>query len=198
MQKYLFLSLLLLLLFIQNCKNESFRDRGLTISRIREAAELATLECVVTKTIACNKQKWYNINSATFMARSEAIITLGIDLNKLKPEDIKIKNQQITVNLPPIEILNFSYPAEKFEEIEKYTLNRFWDYISIEEKDYAYRQGETAIREQIHFIGITKTAEDNLRKILYPVLKAAGYNEIYIYIENNEALNATPENEETT
>jgi hypothetical protein len=155
-------------------------ERAIVVSQVKSVAKLASVEFVVSKLIQSAKDGSLSLGKATFMAQTEATITAGIDLNDLLEEDIKIDNNKINILLPPIEIINFSYPAEKFKEMERYTKNEFWAKITVEDKDELYRQGELAIREQAEELGIAKTGEEHLRKLLTPILETLGFDEIYI------------------
>jgi hypothetical protein len=87
-----------------------------------------------------------------------------------------------------VEIVNFSYPAEGFKVIEKYSDEGAifkWNTISVSEKDDLYRQGEADIRANINDLGIIKSAQANTRILLKRILTIAGFEEIYIDFADN-------------
>jgi hypothetical protein len=187
-------ALILLLLFNTSCNRNP--DRALVISKLKNSAKLATVEYVVTKVITTRDQNWL-AKDAYFFAETEATIKAGIDLDKLREEDIKINGTRISILLPPIEIINFSYPAEGFKVIEKYTDQAAlfkWNSINVATKDDLYRQGETDIRQSIDDLGIVKTAQKNTRMLLTSILRLSGFNEIYIDFKKSEKLNTQDEN----
>lgn len=170
------------LVFLGACGGSKSPDRAEVVNKIRSASKLATVEYVVTKVIS-SKKKHFLSRDSYFFAETEATIKAGIDLNKLNAEDITINSRQIQVELPSIELINFSYPADGFHVVEDYTYNDFWmkwKNFSIEEKDKLYRMGEEDIRSNISNLGITETARKNTRRLLRRILENSGFEEIYI------------------
>ena len=118
-------------------------------------------------------------------------------MDKLKEEDIKIEGSKISILLPPIEILNFSYPAEGFTVINKYSDDSAifkWNSIDVSLKDDLYRQGEASIRESLEDLGIIKTAQKNTRILLTKILNLSGFEEIYIDFKESKELKTQDEN----
>lgn len=158
-------------------------DRALVVSKVRSAAKLATVEYVVTKVISAEKSHWLARDSY-FFAETEARIKAGIDLSKLRADDIIMAGTRIELTLPAVEIVNFSYPAEGFQIIEQYTTpgnKRLWNSFSPKDKDKLYREAESAIWKEMHQLGIYQTAQDNTRRFLRQILASLGFNEIYIH-----------------
>ena len=92
--------------------------RGLIVSKVQASAKLATVEYVLNKYIFGLKRKKFlfiKLSDADFIAQTEARVKVGIDLNKISTNDIEVNGKSILVKLPPVEILNFSYPPDKFE-----------------------------------------------------------------------------------
>lgn len=185
--------LILLMFFNVSCSRSP--DRALVISKLKNSAKLASVEYVVSKIITTKDQNWL-AKDAYFFAETEATIKAGIDLDKLKAEDIKIDGTRISILLPPIEIINFSYPAEGFKVIEKYTDQAAifkWNAINVAAKDDLYRQGEADIRMSLDDLGIVKTAEKNTRTLLTSILRLSGFDEIYINFKKSKKLNTQDE-----
>jgi hypothetical protein len=142
----------------------------------------------VTKVISTKDKNWF-AKDAYFFAETEAAIKAGIDLEKIKEEDVKIDGKRISIRLPQIEILNFSYPAEGFRVIPQYTDESAffkWNTLDVNDKDDLYRQGEADIRANINELGIIKTAQANTRIILKRILSLSGFEEIYIEFPENQ------------
>ncbi|MEN8119905.1 MAG: DUF4230 domain-containing protein [Bacteroidota bacterium] len=188
-------SILLVLILISVSCFRSEPDRAMVISKLKNSAKLATVEYIVTKVISAKDHNWF-AKDAYFFAETEATIKAGIDLDKLKDEDIQIDGSKINVLLPPIEILNFSYPAEGFRVIEKYSDEAAifkWNSISVAIKDDLYRQGEADIRQNIDDLRIINTAQRNTRVLLTKILNLSGFEEIYIDFKEQESLSAPDE-----
>jgi hypothetical protein len=186
-------SLLSLILFSLSCNREP--DRAMVISKLKNTSKLATVEYIVTKVISAKDKNWF-ARDAYFFAETEATIKAGIDLGKLKAEDVKIDGNKISIKLPPVEIINFSYPAEGFKVIEKYTDESAifkWNSIDVDTKDDLYRQGEVDIRSSLKDIGIIKSAQDNTKLLLNKILTLSGFEEIYIEFNKDQDNIETPD-----
>jgi hypothetical protein len=186
-------SLMIGVIASSSCKNEP--DRSLVISKLKNTAKLSTVEYIVTKVVSARIDKRFSADDY-FFAETEATIKAGIDLEKLREEDVEIDGKKISLKLPPIEILNFSYPSEGFKVIEAYTDDNSlfkWNSLSVETKDDLYRQAEADIRESLNDLGITKTAEHNTKLLLNKILVLSGYEEIYIDFREGPEKLVTPD-----
>jgi hypothetical protein len=188
-----FAALFIILVFSVSCNNEP--DRGMVISKLKNTSKLATVEYIVTKVISAKDKNWF-ARDAYFFAETEASIKAGIDLEKIKEENVKIDGKKISIKLPPVEVINFSYPAEGFKVIERYTDESSifkWNSIDIETKDDLYRQGEADIRASINDLGIIKSAQENTKLLLNKILTLSGFEEIYIEFSENQETIQTPD-----
>ncbi|EON77110.1 hypothetical protein ADIS_2420 [Lunatimonas lonarensis] len=169
-----------------SCKNN---DRELVVGKIQQASDLVTAEFVVDKVVFGKKSKkvfFIPVNEASFLAYSQAKIKTGIDLNRITESDIVIDGTKISISLPPIEVINFSYPPDKFvEDTLISNPNRFLNNISLEDQEEFFRMAETDIRESLPYLGIVKTSQEHTRKMMHSLLKALGFNEIYISFQDD-------------
>ena len=134
------------------------------VSKIRKASKLATVEFTIDKTVFASRDKkllWLiKLNHADFLAYTQAFVKTGIDLNKLQPDDVVIDGKMIRLTLPHIEVLNFSYPIEKYRIDKEITRNAFLNRFTIEDYDKFYQQAEINIRNNLKYLGIVKTTEE--------------------------------------
>lgn len=187
-QHFLFTTLLALLVLISACKREP--ERAKVISKLRGSAKLATVEYVVTKVISAKARKWFG-KDEHFFARTEATITAGIDMTRLTDEDIKTEGTKISITLPPIEIVNFDYPADAVKVVDSYTYGpqlKMWNKLDLEKRDKLFREGEIDIRNSIRDLNITKTAQNNAILLLTPIVESVGFEEVYIQFEDEDSL----------
>ena len=180
----------LLMLFAASCKNDK---RYLVVSKIRQAAKLATTETTIDKVVFGTSDKRLlgiiHLNRARFVAYSTAFIKSGIDLNKVRPEDIKITDKMIQIELPHVEVINFSYPFKHFRIDEAITENAFLNKIDIFDQENFYRLAELDIRNNLKYTGLKEATEQKTRLLLEGLLKNLGYEEIYItFKEKGELL----------
>jgi hypothetical protein len=168
-----------------SCKNN---DRELVVGKIQQASDLVTAEFVVDKVVFGKKSKkvfFIPVNEASFLAYSQAKIKTGIDLNRITESDIVIDGTKISISLPPIEVINFSYPPDKFvEDTLISNPNRFLNNISLEDQEEFFRMAEMDIRESLPYLGIAKTSQEHTRKMMHSLLKALGFNQIYISFQD--------------
>src|SRR6187549_1331234 len=98
--------LVVLCLALASCRD----NRGLVVGKVKKASRLATSEFVVDKVVfgvIRKKLLWViKLNDAKFIAHSQAVIKAGIDLEKLKEEDVTIQDKKISLKLPPVEVIN--------------------------------------------------------------------------------------------
>lgn len=184
-----------------SCKNN---DRALIVGKIQNASDLATTEFVIDKIVFGTKTKrlaFFKINEASFMAYSQAKVKAGIDLSKIRESDIRIEGNKIHLRLPPIEVINFSYPPASFVEDSLISNPRiFLNKINIRDQEEFFRLAELDIRENLQYMGIVKTTQGHTRQMFNVLLGSLGYKEIYINFENDDLiisqvkLLANPEN----
>lgn len=190
MKKLLFLLVILLL----GCAKD---ERPLVISKIQSVSKLATTETIIDKAVVGTKSKsvlgLIRFRDANFVAYTEAIVKTGIDLKKLEARDIEIEGEEISIKLPPVEVLDFQYPFDRFEIdtsiVDDTWLNRF-DIIDYEE---FYRQAELDIREQLPYSGIIEVTQDKTRIMMEGLLKNLGYKAIFIKFQKTEKLFQVPD-----
>jgi len=164
----------------------------MVVGKIQKASKLATTEFTVDKLVFGVKNKrilWaVKLNEAQFLAKSQAVIKAGIDFEKIKEEDITIEYNKINLLLPPVEIINFSYPAEQFSKIDILTTNAFTTKINLEDQEHFFRQAELDIRNSLQYMDIVETTQKNTRVMLRAMLQNLGYNEIYIDFKNDKLI----------
>lgn len=167
-------------------------ERALVVGKIHGASDLVTSEFTVDKVVFGTKTKnllWFKFNEANFMAYSQAKIKTGVDLNKIAESDIQIDGKKIELTLPPIEVINFSYPPESFVEDSLISDPQvFLNRVNIRDQEEFFRLAELDIRENLQYMGIVKTTQNHVRKMFNTLLRSLDYNEIYIYFSSDELL----------
>jgi len=164
----------------------------MVIGKIQKASKLSTTEFTVDKLVFGVKNKrifWaVKLNEAQFLAKSQAIIKAGINLEKIKEEDITIKNNKINLMLPAVEIINFSYPAERFTKVDILTSDAFTTKINLEDQEHFFRLAELDIRNSLQYMDIVETTQKKTRAMLRAMLQNLGYNEIYIDFKEDKLI----------
>jgi hypothetical protein len=188
-RKFAVFSLLAAMIFMLGACSDDDKDiqRALVVNKLKSSSDLATVEYVIKKLIIADKEKSvFGIRiarNASFMAETKAVILAGIDLRDIREKDVVIEGEKINLQLPPVRIIDFSYPPDSVKIIERYTDDNFFNRISVGEKDDFFRQSETALRESLEDLGIKKTAEDKTKILLESLLTNLGFSEIYIHFQ---------------
>lgn len=154
------------------------------VSRIKQASKLSTVEYVMTKVVVGSQDKKFlgiiKLKNSVFLAQTEATLKLGIDLSKLTPDKVVLDGSSVYVTLPPVEVINFSYPAEKFEVDEDYSQDSWFNSFTPETIDAFYEAAEVDIREKINFLPLRESTEDKTKLLVEGLLRQAGFQEVYI------------------
>ena len=170
----------------------SRNDRSIVVSQVKSAAKLATTEFILNKTILASRDKKIlliiPLNAALFVAYTEAVVTTGVDVNKLKKEDIVIEGNSISIKLPPVEVINFSYPFDKYRIDKELSHDEFLNKFTLEEHEELYRQSEIEIRSLLKQIGVVEQTEEKTRQLMENLLKNLGYTEVYIEFKECKSL----------
>ncbi len=186
--QHIFLLIGLLLCFTA-CKKD---DKSMVIGKIKKASDLATTRFTIDKLVYGKKKKslfWVvNLRESRFLAKSQAIVKTGIDLNELKADDVRIENERISLKLPHVRVISLSYPADRFEEITTYSKDFAFSKISVAEKEELFRDAELDIRSSLKYMEIRKTTENKTRILFESLLRNLGYNEIYIEFKEGELI----------
>lgn len=183
---------------IAACLLSCKEDNRFVVGKIKKASRLATAEFVVDKIVfGVNRKKllWViNLNEARFVAKSQATIKAGVDLEKLRETDVKIDGKKISLTLPPVQVINFSYPAEKFMKDTIISDDAFMNKITLADQEKYFQDAETDIRNSLKFMDIVPITQKKTSRMLEALLTSLGYEEIYIDFHEGQLIpEITPE-----
>ena len=184
------ISILTVLVLLFSCKKED--QRYLVVSKVKSASKLATTETIIDKVVLGTQEKKLlgiiKVNKAYFAANTQATIKSGIDLSKLTEEDIIIQEKRITLHLPHVQVLDFSYPFSTYKIDSTITKNKFLNQIDILDHERFYMMAELDIRNNLKYTGIREATEIKTRLLMEGLLKNMGYEEIYITFKKGELI----------
>lgn len=163
---------------------------------IREIGTLSTTEYTVAKVVKLDDEhgiweiweKWDDIRSWTkfgdrkILISCRAKIKAGIDLSKIRKEDIKINGNSINIVVPTAEVSEFSMEP-KYIKTEVESVSWFRDHFTQKEKNEFLKQGEKAIREDIENSGIYSNAEYEAELFINDFYKRQGFERVIISFE---------------
>lgn len=195
------LGILLLLASLSSCQEES-TDQLVLLSKIKDTAKLSTTKVTISKIVVGYDEKSgflvdLNLKKAvswdkTIIVHTEAVLEAGIDLKKLNSDSIQVDGQQITLNLPAVEVFYLDYPVEKFELDENYSKGIGKGWPTPMDLDQIFQKAEISIREAVNYMGIRQETETRTRFFLESLLKLSGYEEIIINFARKDPLLFTP------
>lgn len=163
---------------------------------IREIGTLSTTEYTVAKVVKLDDEhgiweiweKWDDIRSWTkfgdrkILISCRAKIKAGIDLSKIRKEDIKINGNSINIVVPTAEVSEFSMEP-KYIKTEVESVSWFRDHFTQKEKNEFLKQGEKAIREDIENSAIYSNAEYEAELFITDFYKRQGFEKVIISFE---------------
>lgn len=187
-------------LLLSACQDTSDKMLGL-----QEVADLGMVEVHFSKIIVHRKDttgerrilwvfKDHGEGHALHVAKSYAILTLGIDLNRISKDDIHINDQHISVLLPPIEIIDFDFDPTHYSLDMKLTkaekdakwLSAKTVNINANEIEAAYRTAEEQVRHQLPYSRLVKMGERRTAVFFRQYLRKVGFKEIYITFKKSD------------
>lgn len=173
------------------CQQEE-DQRYLVVSKVKSAAKLATTETIIDKVVLGTQEKkllgFVKVNKAHFAAYTQAIITTGVDLSKLQPSDIVIDEKRIELQLPAVEVLDFSYPFDRYRIDSTITQNKFLNKIDVLDHEQFYMMAELDIRNNLKYTGIKEATQSKTRILLEGLLKNLDYEEVYVTFRDGQLI----------
>jgi hypothetical protein len=148
-----------------------------TTSVIREVqplADLVTVKYVMDKVVVLEDVKWYGENRVLLLA--QGVVKAGIDLKKLKPEDVSIADKKITLRLPPAEITD-AYLDDSASQVIDHTTGLLRSFDKNLEQTARQNAVDDIARAARH-AGILDEAEKRGRMELQIFLKHAGFESV--------------------
>lgn len=184
------LFIFLLVIILYSCKQDD--NRAFVVGKIHKASKLATCEFTISKIIHGTREKkiaWViKLKDAQFIAYAKIIVKTGIDLQKLKKEDIEIEGKSISLMLPPVEVINFSFPPDSIVLDKHLTRNSVFNKIDLYDQEEFFRRAELDVRNNLEYMGIVEATQQKTRKTLMALLKTLNYEEIYINFKSDSLI----------
>ena len=144
------------------------------VHEVQSLSDLVTVKYVMDKVVVLEDVKWYGENRVLLLA--QGVVKAGIDLKKLKPENVSISGKKITLKLPPTEITD-AYLDDKASQVIDHTtgLLRAFD------KDLEQSARQNAVNDiarAARRAGILDEADKRGREELQNFFKRAGFETV--------------------
>jgi hypothetical protein len=155
-------------------EGRKFYSTATLLKQVQSLSELVTVKYVIEKVVVLEDVKWYGENRVLLLAHG--VVKAGVDLGRLKPDDISVTGRKITIQLPPTQVLDTYLDDKKTEVIERSTgLLRAFD----KDLEQAARQNATDdIARAARVGGIGKDAEQRARDQLKQLFLQMGFEEV--------------------
>jgi hypothetical protein len=165
-------------------------DPVTVVTSVRDLARLQTIEYTVEKVITAE------VGQGTFgflfgdrlIFVAHGVVQAGLDLEKLRPEDLRVENGVLYVDLPEPEVFIATLDNDK-----SYVYNRDTGVFSqgdVNLESSARRAAEEEIRKAAVDDGILNLARQNGENYLYRLLRDLGFQEVIF--EDSEFVPVTP------
>ncbi|WP_343637054.1 DUF4230 domain-containing protein [Fluviicola sp.] len=178
MKNWLFLSLMLLML--ASCGDEK-EVHETEIYQIRAIGTLSTMEYTLGKVIHWDdKGEWYTFGDRKILLSCKAVVKAGVNLGAIKESDIEVKGNQITIQLPPPEIVSFEMDPD-LVRTEMTDVNGFRSDFSQVDKSKVLQKGEESIRKDLKKLNILDEAEQNAKIFIIDFYKNLGFEQVIVH-----------------
>jgi hypothetical protein len=171
----LFLTYLLLF----SCQKKE-KKQGSIVQSIQQTGRLVTVEYQLSKMVKANDNKtWFKMGDRRILISTEATVKAGVDLQTVRPEDVVISEETISLKLPPPQVFSISIPPDKIKVLYE-DVSFFRSRFTAAEREVLLRQAESQVRSLVDSLGILKTAQVNAELFLRKLLQQGGYKNITI------------------
>src|SRR4030095_4695687 len=150
---------------------QKIQNTATVIQQIQTLAELVTVKYVLEKVVILDDIKWYGENRVLLVAHG--IVKAGVDLQEIKPEDVRVEDKKIVLKLPRARITDVYLDDQKTRVVDRSTgLLRAFD-KDLEQN--ARRQAVDDLRIAARAHRIYEDAEERARLQLGNLFHQLGY-----------------------
>ena len=141
------------------------------VQQVQTLSELVTVKYVLEKVVILDDIKWYGENRVMLVAHG--IVKAGVDLQEIKPEDVRVEDKKIVLKLPRARITDVYLDDQKTRVVDRSTgLLRAFD-KDLEQN--ARRQAVDDLRIAARSNRIYEDAEERARLQLTNLFHQLGY-----------------------
>jgi hypothetical protein len=160
--------------WLNHGSNRFFWNTTSVVHEVQTLADLVTVKYVLNKVVVLEDVKWYGENRVLLLA--QGVVKAGIDLKKLRPEDVTITGKKICLHLPPTQITD-AYLDDSASQVIDHTtgLLRAFD-KNLEQS--ARQNAVDDIARAARRAGILEEADKRGRAELQNFFKRAGFEPV--------------------
>jgi len=161
-----------------------FANTPSVVLQIQSLSELVTVKYVIEKVVFAETAKTTTIDQLLpgrddkLILLAHGIVKAGVDLSKLRPEDVEVNGQSIRINVPKAVVTDQYLDENATQVLDRRTgLLRTYDQ-KLEQQ--ARQEAVTQIVRAARLNGIEREANDHARQQLSVLLKSLGYKEVQV------------------
>ncbi len=166
------------------------------IHEIRPLSRLETIQYTVEKVITAQTDQ--GIFGALFGDRllfvAHGVVIAGVDMGKIRPEDVTIQGEDVTITLPPAEIFVSTLDNSKSYVYDRQT--GVFTHGDVNLETTARRAAEKEILNTAMDDGILTQAQQNAQNYLSQFLRGLGYRNV-TFLTGTPSPSSTPEPQST-
>jgi hypothetical protein len=168
-------------------------DPVTVIHEVRSLARLETIQYTMEKVITAETgqgQLGFLFGDKLIFVGHGKVIA-GVDLAKLRPEDLKVQGQVLYVRLPPAEVFTVTLDNNK-----SYVYNRDTGILTkgdVNLESSARSAAEKEILQSAMEDGILNQAQQNAESYLSRMFRGLGYPDVVFINDNGDSPQATPQ-----
>jgi hypothetical protein len=151
-----------------------FENTATVVQQVQTLSDLVTVKYVMEKVVILKDVKWYGESHVLLLAHG--IVKAGIDLKRIKPDDVAISGKSIAIKLPPPQVTD-AYLDDKQSQVIDHTTGM----LRVFDKDLEQTARENAvddIQRAARNAGILKDADARARLELELFLREAGFVQV--------------------
>jgi len=148
------------------------------LRQVQTLSQLVTVKYVMEKVVVYEDVKWFPGGDNRVLMIAHGIVKAGVDLERMKPEDLEVVGKTVKVRLPVAQITDCYLDEKQTQVIERTTgLLRTFD------KDLEQTARLIAVddvRRAARYAGILKDAEERARAQIERLFLQTGYTVEFI------------------
>jgi hypothetical protein len=144
------------------------------VREVQSLSDLVTVQYVMEKVVMLEDMKWYGENRVMMLAHG--VVKAGIDLKRIKAEDITISGKKISIHLPVAQVTD-AYLDDKASQIIDHSTGLLRSF----DKDLEQTARQNAVDDiarGARKAGILEDADKRARAELETFLKQAGFETV--------------------
>jgi hypothetical protein len=151
-----------------------FGNTTTVVQQVQSLSDLVTVKYVLERVVVLEDVKWYGESRVLLLAHG--VVKAGVDLKRLKPEDVMISGRKIVLHLPPPQIMD-AYLDDKNSQVIDHTTGLLRSF----DKDLEQTARENAVDDigrAARMGGILDDAQKQAETQLGSFLRQAGFEQV--------------------